>query len=131
MPSNLAGQWFTRWSRDLTNLIHYITTTRASMVIRLDRMMNWLELILPIELLDPSSTCSCDISWQTNAIISLLPQCQWSSNLQDGDLPRTLHYHWTTWSFKIPWQTKAIMSSLLQGLWSLNLAGMWLTMRSS
>ena len=53
---------------------HYISTTRVSMATKLGRMVNYLDLLLPIKPNYPLITWFFNIMWQTKTIISL-PQC--------------------------------------------------------
>ena len=60
----------------MTNENHYISTIAMRMATKVDRMVTYLEELLPIKSHDPLITCSCKITWQT-IIISAPNLVRW------------------------------------------------------
>ena len=65
----------------VTSQRRYISTTTVSMVTNFGKNVSHLPGLLPIKSLDTSITWSCEVMWQTKAIISPLSQCLWPLNL--------------------------------------------------
>ena len=57
-------------------------------MVKLGRMVAYLDRLHPIKSNDPLITWSCKITWQTKIIISPLPQCLRQSNLAESPLPQ-------------------------------------------
>ena len=85
----------------------YIFTTTIFMATKLGRMVTYLDYLLPTKSNDHIITCFCEITWQTNTILSPLPQCLWPYNLGRMMtylvwlLPIKSHDNIITWSCKI------------------------------
>ena len=65
----------------VTNKSHYISTNTVPMANKLDRMVTYLDGLLPIKSHDSWITWSCEITRQTKSSISPLAQCLWSPKL--------------------------------------------------
>ena len=94
LPS-LSGWWIalrgsfpcysTLWSRDLAKSLDklkpFYSTATVPMATKPGRMVTNLEQLLPIMLLYPFVTWSCEITWLVKTIISPLTKCLWPPNL--------------------------------------------------
>ena len=65
----------------VSNKNHWISFTRVPMATKLDRIVTYLDGILPIKSHDSFITWSWEIMLQTKTTISPIPQCLWPPNL--------------------------------------------------
>ena len=79
----------------VTNLNYYISISRMPLTTKLSKMLDYIELLPPIESHKPSMMWSCKITWQTRSIISPLPQCLWPPNLVGWWLTLRFSYTWS------------------------------------
>ena len=103
---------------DVTIENHYISTTRWPMATITDKIVTYLDGLLPIKSHGPFIRWSCKVTWQTKTIISQ----QWSPNLSDWWLTLKVSYLLShmdlenAWSHEITRQIKNILSPLPQCL---------------
>ena len=110
----------------------HISTTRVPMATKLGRMLAYLDGLLPIKSHDPLIKWSCEIPWQTKAILSLstttISKASTTAKPMSTKLDRMVTYlEWLlhikshgfliTWSCKITWQPKIVIYTLTQCLW--------------
>ena len=112
----------------LINWNHYISTTTVPMATKLDRMVTYLNGLVPVKSHSHLITWFCKITWQTKIIKSSLPLSTASKldrmiTYLDELLPIKSHVPLITWSCEITWQNKTTIFSLSECLWLPNLAG--------
>ena len=82
---------------------------------KLGRMVTYLNGLLLLKSHNAFITWSCEITWQTETIMSPIPQCVWKPNLVTTCLQwllLTIKSYNTlfTWSRTVTWKTKTIAS---------------------
>ena len=82
---------------------------------KLGRMVTYLNGLLLLKSHNAFITWSCEITWQTETIMSPIPQCVWKPNLVTTCLQwllLTIKSYNTlfTWSRTVTWKTKTIPS---------------------
>ena len=82
------------------------------MATKLDRMLTYLDGLLPIKSNDPLITWFYKITWHIKTIIFWLPQCLCLPNLAGWILTFMGYDPSITWSCEIMWQPKIIKSTL-------------------
>ena len=63
-----------------TNKNHFMFTTIVPLATKLGTMITYLDRFLPLKSHDSLITWSYEITWQTETIISPIPQCLWLQN---------------------------------------------------
>ena len=114
----------------LTNENHYISTIRAAMTTKLDKMVTYLERLLTIKSCKDLITWSCKFTWWTKTNISTTRvriATKFALMIIYFNGPIKSHDPLITRYCDIKWQTKSIISPISQCLWPPNLVGWWLT----
>ena len=119
----------------MTNWDHYFSTNMMPMTLKLGRMLTYLDGIQLIKPYDILIILFCKIMWQTNTMISPLPECLCSKMCQMMTYPEQIltiksHDHMIMWSCQITWDTKIIIYPLPQIMRLPNLAVCEYTMRN-
>ena len=65
----------------VTRQNHCISTTTVPMAMKLSRMVTYLEGLLTSKSYNTLIKWSCNVTWQTKSIISLLSECLWPPKL--------------------------------------------------
>ena len=83
----------------MADLNHYILTTALPMARRVDRVVIYLEGLLPIKSHSFWVTWTCEIMWQIKNIAFPLQQCLWPLNLAGWSRTLRVATYKVTWSF--------------------------------
>ena len=73
-------------SYSLATKLNYISTATITITTKFGRLLIYHEGYAPIKLYEHLITWSSEITWQTETIISPLPQCLWPQKLEGWGL---------------------------------------------